>query len=142
MRCYPDDIAIHVESRAAGIAFVDGCINLDEVVIRTGADVAATCRDDAIGDGAAKPERIADSKDQVANARGFVCEFDEREIAAPVDFDQRNIRALVGANDFGGICFSVIGCDLDGLRLVDHMVVGHGISVGTDKNPEPWPVTA
>src|SRR5207247_4575938 len=36
-----DDVAIHVEGRAAGIALVDRRVDLDEVVIGPGADVAA-----------------------------------------------------------------------------------------------------
>src|SRR5262249_5673574 len=43
----PDDVAVHVEGRAAGIAFVDRRVNLDEVVVRAGANVTAASRDDA-----------------------------------------------------------------------------------------------
>src|SRR5215470_1373119 len=49
----PDDVAVHVEGRAAGIAFVDRRVNLDEVVVGAGANVTAASRDDARRYGAA-----------------------------------------------------------------------------------------
>src|SRR5262249_45469165 len=55
-----DHRAVDVERRAAGIAAVHRRVDLDEVVIGTGADVAAARRDDAGGHGAAEAERIAD----------------------------------------------------------------------------------
>ena len=66
-----DHVAVDVEGRAAGIALVDGRIDLDEVVIGAGADVAAARRDDAGGDGAAEAERIADRDHPVADARAL-----------------------------------------------------------------------
>ena len=42
-----DHIAVDVEGRPAGVALVDRRVDLDEVVIRAGADVAAARRDDA-----------------------------------------------------------------------------------------------
>ena len=58
-----------VEGRAARIAAVDRRVDLQEVVVRSGADVAAARRDDAGGDGAAEAERIADGDHPVADAR-------------------------------------------------------------------------
>src|SRR6185312_4487427 len=37
-----DHVAVDVEGRATGVAFVDRGVDLNEVVIRTGADIAAT----------------------------------------------------------------------------------------------------
>src|SRR6516165_507038 len=35
----PDDVTVHVEGRAAGIALVDGRVDLNKVVVGAGADV-------------------------------------------------------------------------------------------------------
>ena len=64
-----DHLAVDVEGRAAGIALVDRRVDLDEIVIGAGADVAAAGRDDAGRDRAAQAERIADRQDPVADPR-------------------------------------------------------------------------
>ena len=65
----PMHIAVDVEGRTAGVAFVHRRVDLDEVVVGTGADVATARRNDAGRHGAAKAERIADRQDPVADAR-------------------------------------------------------------------------
>ena len=75
-----DHIAVDVEGRAAGIALVDRRVDLDEVVIRAGADVAAARRDDAGRHGAAEAERIADRDHPVADARRVVGKLHVREV--------------------------------------------------------------
>ena len=64
-----DDLALRVEGRAARIAAVDRRVDLQEVVIGTGADVAAARRDDAGGHRAAEAEGIADRDHPIADAR-------------------------------------------------------------------------
>src|SRR5205823_5288995 len=54
---HADDVAVHVEARSTGIALVDRRVDLDEVVVGTGSDVAAARGDDAGRHGAAEPER-------------------------------------------------------------------------------------
>src|SRR5207342_3223388 len=51
-----DDLARHVEERPAGIAAVDRGVGLEEVVIRTGIDVAVSGRDNADGHRPAEAE--------------------------------------------------------------------------------------
>ena len=63
----------------------------------------------------------------------LVGELHEREVAAAVDLDQREVGARIGADHLGGVGLAVVGRDLDGLGLVDHVVVGHGIAVGRDE---------
>ena len=63
----PDDVAIHVECRAARIARVDGSIDLQEVVIGSSANVASARGHDARRHGAAEAERIADCEHPVAD---------------------------------------------------------------------------
>src|SRR3546814_989048 len=46
-RVKADHVAVEIEQRTAGVAAVDRGIGLDEVVIGTLADIAASCRDDA-----------------------------------------------------------------------------------------------
>ena len=70
-----DHVAVDVEGRAAGIAAVDRRVDLDEVVIGAGADVAAARRDDAGRHGAAEAERIADREHPVADARRLLGEL-------------------------------------------------------------------
>ncbi len=64
-----DHIAAHIEGRAAGIALVDGGVDLQEIVERSFVDVTAPRRDDAGGDRTAEAERVADSHDPIADAR-------------------------------------------------------------------------
>src|SRR6516165_5184063 len=77
-----DHVAVDVEGRAAGIAFVDRRIDLNEVVVGAGPDITATGRDDTGGHRAAEAERIADREHPVADARGLVREVDVGEVAA------------------------------------------------------------
>ena len=69
-------------------SLVDRRIDLDEVVIRTGADIATARRHDAGCDGAAKTKRISDRKHPVANAWGLVRQLYIRKWTI-FDLDQR-----------------------------------------------------
>src|SRR2546427_11106371 len=60
-------LAFGVEGRATGVARVNGRVDLDEIVVRTAADVAAAGRDDAGGHGAAETERITDREHPIAD---------------------------------------------------------------------------
>src|SRR5262249_59437477 len=77
-----NDVAVHVEGRATGIALVDRRINLDEVVVGTSADVAAAGRNDAGSHGAAKAKRTSDRDHPIANTRGLVRKLHAREVSA------------------------------------------------------------
>src|SRR5262249_23309893 len=128
-----DHVAVDVEGRAAGIAFVDRRIDLNEVVVRPGPDVATTGRDDTGGHRAAEAERISDRGHPVADARGRVREVGGGEIAAAIDLDQGDVGTRVGADHLGGVGLTVIGRHLDGAGLIDHVVIGHGVAVGSDE---------
>ena len=123
-----DHITVDIEGRAAGIAFVHRGIDLDEVIIGAGADVAATRRDDAGRHRAAEAERIADRDHPIADARGLVRQRHMREVGAPVDLDQRDIGLGIGADHLGGV-----GRNLDRLRMIDHVIIGHRIAIGGDE---------
>src|SRR6185437_7088731 len=66
---HADDIAVHVEQRATGIAAIDRRVGLDEIVVGTGVDVAIARRHDARRHGRAEAERIADGDHPIADAR-------------------------------------------------------------------------
>jgi hypothetical protein len=83
-----DHVAVNVEGRTTGVAVVHRRVDLDEVVIRTGADVASASRDDAGRHRSAEAERVADSNHPVADPRRLIGKFDEGKIAAPFDLDE------------------------------------------------------
>ena len=64
-----DHLALGVEGRAAGIAVVNRRVDLQEVVVGSGADVAPARRDDAGRHRAAKTERVADRDHPIADPR-------------------------------------------------------------------------
>ena len=129
-----DDLAVEVEGRAARIAAVDRGVDLEEVVIGAGADVAAARRDDAGGDGAAEAERIADGHHPVADADlGIVGEVDIGELAAAIDLEHREVGARVGADQLGVEFLAVIGHHGEGGAFLDDVVVGDEIAVLGDE---------
>src|SRR6516164_10980780 len=87
----PDDIAIDVKGRATGIALVYRSVDLDEVVVRAGADIAPARGYDPGGDRAAQAERIADRKHPVADTRSMIRKHDVGEIAMALDLDESEV---------------------------------------------------
>jgi hypothetical protein len=67
--------------RAAGIAGIDRRVGLDEILEPVDAEVvAAQCADDAVRDGVAEAERIADREHDVADVQAFdAAERDRRQ---------------------------------------------------------------
>src|SRR5262245_21344521 len=126
-------VAVHIESRPAGIAFVDRGIDLNEVVVRSRPDVAAARRNDTGRHGPAEAERITDRQHPIADARRLVGELHIREIAAALDFDKCNVGARIGTDYLRGVGFPVVGSHLHRIGLIDDVVVGHGVTVGADK---------
>ena len=109
---------------------VHGRVDLDEVVIGTGADVATHRGNDTGGHGAAKPERVADSHHPVADPNLVVVrECDIGEFARFLDFQECEVRARIGANEFGVEFGAVIHDDGVFRAAVDDVVVRHQIAV-------------
>jgi hypothetical protein len=106
-------LAFGVEGRPARVAFVDRRIDLDEVVIRTRADVAATGGDDAGRHGLAQAERIADRNHPVADSRRLIGELHIGKIAPALDLDQGEVGLLVGADHLGWLVSAVAACALE-----------------------------
>ena len=107
-------------------------VDLDEVVIRTRPDVAAACRNHAGRHRAAEAERIADRNHPVADTRLAIGEFHERKVVA-VNLDQGQVGVRIGADDLGRQGSTIVGFHLDGLGIVDHVIVGHRVAVGRNE---------
>ena len=66
---HADELALEVHKRAARIAAVDGGISLDEVLEVLDIEAGASeCAHNAVSDSLAEAERVADGKDEVADA--------------------------------------------------------------------------
>ena len=103
-----DHFAIEIEGRTAGIAAIDRRIDLQEVVIRAIADIAAAGRDNAGGDGAAKPERVADGDHPIANSRLLRREIDIGKALVAVDLEQREVGLGIGADHLRLVFLAVV----------------------------------
>ena len=133
-----DDLAVHVEQRAARVAAVDGGVGLDVVVERTGVDVAAARRHDAGGHGAAQAERIADRHHRLADAHlGGVAELDVRQRLVALDLEHREVGLLVAAQQLGRELAAVGQGDGDLLGLAGDVVVGDDEADGSMMKPVP-----
>src|SRR5690606_37925045 len=66
-RVYADHYAGQVEGRAAGVAAIDRRVDLQEIIVGSGADVATACRNDAGCHRTAEAEGIADGDDPIAD---------------------------------------------------------------------------
>ena len=97
------------------------------------ADIAATGR--MMPAVTRPPRRRLPTASTQSPTRGLCRPPDIRKVAAAIDLDQRDVGARIGADHLGGVSLAVIGGHLDGLRLIDHVVVGHRIAVGADEEP-------
>ena len=131
-RVHADHFAVHVEGRAAGIAAVHRRVDLQEVVVGAGADVAAFRRDDAGGHRAAEAERIADREHPLPDLRGLGGEGHILEAVA-FDLQQRDVGALVLADQLGVELAAVIHHDRVARAVCDDMRVGDEIAVIADE---------
>jgi len=108
-----ETMAAEIEGGTAGIAGVDGCIDLEKVVKVPEADVAGAGRDDARRHRTAEPERIADGENPFADPRCLVGQLDGRKFFASFHLEQCEVRLWIGAHQLGGIALAVIGGDFD-----------------------------
>ncbi|KFL48756.1 hypothetical protein IL54_4397 [Sphingobium sp. ba1] len=138
-----DHIAAHVEHRATGIALVDRCVGLDELLVpATG--IAMHGRDDPGGHRARQGEWVADRDDPVADPRlGAVAEFDEGQGLGRIDLQYGQVRRGIATHQLGGI-FRLVG-QRDGDRIHrrafgarrHHMVIGDNIAVRRNQEARP-----
>ena len=136
---HANHIAFGVEGRTTRVALVNRCVDLNEIVIRTVADVTAACRNNACGHGAAEAERIADREDPVTDARLTVGKLGERHVADTIDLDQCEVGARIGADHLGGVDLAVICSHFNLVGAIDHVIVGHGKTISRDEESRALP---
>ena len=130
-----DDLAVAVEERAAGVAGVDGAIDLDHVEgLAVHIDRAVHAGDDALRHREGQlAERVADRGDRLADLHAAgLSDHDRLEIRA-LDLDDGDVVILVAADDGGIIGRAVVGRDLDGARTLDDVIVGEDVAVLGDE---------
>src|SRR5262249_42079270 len=120
-----DHLALHVHEGTAGIAGIDRGVGLDEIVEGTLTDVARLRADDAGRHRGLQPERRADGDDPITHLHPVrVSEPRELELRlAVVELEDRQIRLLVGADDFRPVFAAIQRDDLDLRRLLDDVRV-------------------
>ena len=117
-------LAVEVEGRAAGVAAVHGRVDL-HVVVGARADVAALRRDDAGRHGAAETERDCRRRSPShQRAACFSANFTNGKVSRRLDLQQRDVGALVGADQLGVELVVLVEADLDLAAAVDDVVVG------------------
>ena len=118
-------LTIEIEQRSTRIATVDRGIGLDEIIIRTVANIAATSRDNASCHRAAKTKGIANGQHPVTNPQAVgITEFDSGEFnILRVDFQHRNIGLLILAKHLGPERLIIGKNDGDFLGVLDHVII-------------------
>src|SRR6185295_6773691 len=130
---HADDFTIHVEGRATRVTFVDGCIDLNVVIVGAGPDIAPARGYDTGRHGPAETEGVSDGHDPISDARIAVGELDEREAFAGVDLDQGEVGLRIGSDDFRVINRAIVHSDLYGLGAIHNVIVRHGIAISRNK---------
>ena len=120
-----DELALQVDEGAAGIAGIDGRVDLNEVLENLVADVGAHQRThDPHGCGALQPERTADRDDDVPDLQVIgIAERHEWEVRG-IDPQKRHVRSHVGPDQPGVENPAVGERDHDGGGVGDDMMVG------------------
>src|SRR3954468_5224945 len=144
LRVDADHAPVGVEQRTARVAGVDRRVRLDDVRDREAVrrlDLALEAGDDARGDRAAEPERVADRDHGVAHLRlGRVPEGNRREVLdlRRVDLEDGDVRGPVDALDVGVDRLAVLG-EADGhvVRALDNVRVRDDVAVLVDHEAGP-----
>ena len=97
-------------------------------------DVEATCwAGRAPADHPGSLERVADGDHPIANAQGLVGELHEREGLRRLDLQERDVGALVGADQLRVELVVLVEADLDLAAAIDDVVVGDDEPVSGDE---------
>ena len=132
-----DQFAARVDQGAAGIAYVDGCIGLNEVFEDGQSDTPAGRADDAGSDALAEPVGIADGQYHVADIERIAsAQADGRQVRE-VDLQQRQFSLRVGADEAGVRLASVGKLHHHLVRVADDMPIGHDEAVLADDHAGP-----
>src|SRR5206468_3842020 len=125
------------EGRTTGIAAVNRRIDLDEIVVGTGSDLATGRGDDTGSHRAAEAEGIADGYNPLTYSNRILREFDVGERLVRRDLQQSEVGAVVLADQLGVIFGAVGGYDRKVTRVIDDVVIGHHVAVSRNKEPRP-----
>ena len=98
---HADDLTLQVEVRPTGVAAIDRRVDLQEVVVGSGADIAAACRHDTRCHRAAETIWIADGDDVLTDAWRALGELNIGIVCGGLDLDQREIGLGIRADDLG-----------------------------------------
>lgn len=128
-----DDLSVQVEQRAAGIAGVDGRVSLNQLhgVVLRKRHFSVQGADGAGGQGEGEfAQRIADGHHFVSHVCvGGLAQCYRLEPGG-VNFQNRYVVIFVVAPHRRLVAFAVVGGNRDGIRPLDHVVVGDDISIG------------
>ncbi len=128
-------ITVRIDKRAPGIAAVDGRVGLNGFVNKSGLaglHGAAQRADNSCRKRGLEAEGIADGKNFLADLqRAGISEGQGGDmLSLGIDFHQRDIIALVGADKFCRVSGLIAKHDFDGLRAFDHVKVGQDVAAG------------
>src|ERR1043166_9747154 len=121
---------MHVEGRSTRIAFVNRCVDLDEIVVRTTSDVTAACRNNSGRYGTTQAKRVAHSKYPITNPGLVLRELRKWKIRAALDFDQGNVCPRIGPDYLRGVSLSGVRRHFDFFGSFNDVVVGYCVSIG------------
>ena len=132
-----DQAPADVDERAAGIARIDGRVGLDEELIVGDADLRARQRrDDALRDGLADAERIADGENEIADLELLgIAELDRRQRGGALQAEHGKVGALVAQHDLGLELAPVGERHLHLGHVLDDVVVRDDEPGGVDDHP-------
>ncbi len=121
-----DHPPVQVEERTARVAGIDGGVGLDEALVGRHAQVLAPRRgDDADGDRAIQPERVADRDRPLADAQLVrIAQLRHRELALGLDLQHRQVGLGVAPRDLRLELPLVRQPHLDLAGVLDQVVVG------------------
>ena len=128
-----DHLPAHVERRTARIAAIDRRVDLQEIVVGTGLDIAPARGNNSRCDRPAEAEGISDRHDPVADlSRVAVAPGEIGKLAVAFDFEQGDVGQGVAADKLGGMSAIVLKNDGDRPRLLDDVIVGDDIAGRVD----------
>ena len=130
-----NDFPVRIDERPAGIAAVDGGVGLNGFVNESGLaglDGAPERADDARSERGLEAEGIADGEDFLADLKhsGIPQRQRNKMLSLGIDFHQRNIIALVRADEFCRVARLIAEHNFDGLGAFDDVEIGEDVAAG------------
>jgi hypothetical protein len=131
-----DQVAVRVDEGATGVAEIDGCIRLDEILECSKSELTATRgAHDALGHGLAEAIGIADGEYDVARAQRIGATQGHDGEVADRQIEHRDIGIGVLAGDAGIGHAPIRELYADGVGAVDHVLIGDDGTLRIDDDP-------